>query len=408
MGAILRRALAVAVLMCVWVSYAVGQTPPASTRKPSGADTDTAAKLKILEQLRQTGVLDDKEYETRKARLLAGSKAAPAADPATRQKLDALEAARKAGLLDDQEYARKREQILGGGGAAEPAAPRASGASKPYRHPIGLQFLHPVDWQVQEQGEALQLIPPNPGSDSRGPTEIYMITGERTEKAGIRDADDPRVGQFLDEQVKQLSPTLLRSGAPTPMATSTGKGVVYQWSAKTPEGKEIQARAFVNVLNGYGVILLAIAHRERLAAREPVLEQMFVSFGMGASRIEPALVGRWALVSNYALTNWSVNETAWSRARMASETKSVLTLQQDGTWTRVDDREMLAGAGGVWLEDKSRDTSRGRWYAGNGFLYRIWENDSWNTYKYAIQATPEGRQLRLATEKEGTLWREIR
>jgi len=408
MGAILRKTLAVALLTCVWVSYAVGQTPPASTRKASGADADTAAKLKILEQLRQTGVLDEKEYETRKARLLAGQRAAPAADPATQQKLSALDAARKAGILDDQEYARKREQILGGGGAAGPAAPRAGGTSKPYRHPIGFQFLQPADWQVREQGEALQLIPPNPGSDSRGPTEIYMITGERTDTEGIRGADDPRVGQFLDEQVKRLSPALSRSGAPTPVATSTGKGVVYQWSARSPEGKEIQARAFVNVLNGYGLILLAIGHRERLAAREPVLEQMFVSFGMGASRIEPELVGRWALVSNYALTNWSVNETAWSRARMASETKSVLTLQPDGAWTRIDDRETLAGAGGVWLENKSRDSSRGRWYAGNGFLYRIWENDSWNTYKYAIQATPEGRQLRLATEKEGTLWREIR
>ena len=65
---------------------------------------------------------------------------------------------------------------------------------------------------------------------------------------------------------------------------------------------------------------------------------------------------------------------------------------------------MIAGAGGVWLESKDTKESRGTWYAGNGSLHLIWDDKSWQEYKYEIRQTPQGARLLLASGGKGELW----
>jgi hypothetical protein len=71
---------------------------------------------------------------------------------------------------------------------------------------------------------------------------------------------------------------------------------------------------------------------------------------------------------------------------------------------------MLAGAGGIWIESNDRKTSKGKWYAGDGLLYLVTDDDLWETYRYEVRSAAggAGRQLRLASEKTGTLWSEGR
>jgi hypothetical protein len=106
-----------------------------------------------------------------------------------------------------------------------------------------------------------------------------------------------------------------------------------------------------------------------------------------------------------------MNEDAWSRARMVSESSTDLTLAGNGTWRRLYRSQMLAGAGGIWVESSDRKESKGKWYAGNGLLYLVTDDDLWETYKYEVKgaaAAGAGRQLKLATEKTGTLWKEAK
>jgi hypothetical protein len=249
-------------------------------------------------------------------------------------------------------------------------------------------------------GEALQLVPPDPGSNADGPTEAYIVFGESVAGSGIAAAADPKVGAYLDGQLQGLAPFLRRSGATGNYDLTRGKGAVYAWEGKNPKGNAVLARAYVAVFDDTAVALAAIGLKDRIDAREPAVRTMAASFGFGKGDLDPALARAWRFASNVALSNNSVYETAWSRANLASETTSTLELRADGTWTRTDVSQGLAGAGGVWIETGGTTVKKGRWNAGNGTLYLMYDDDSWTIYQYKL----EGATLRLANGNKGEVW----
>jgi hypothetical protein len=286
---------------------------------------------------------------------------------------------------------------------AKAPAPRpaiAPEAGKRYRHPLGLTLWHPADWTVKDMGEALQLVPPDPGSNADGPTEAYVVFGEGVAGTGIATAADPKVGAYLDGQLQGLAPFLRRAGATGGYDLSRGKGAVYAWEGKNPKGNAVLARAYVAVFDNTAVALAAIGLKDRIDARETAVRTMAASFGFGKGDLDPALARAWRFASNVALSNSSVYETAWSRASLASETTSTLELRADGTWTRTDVSQGLAGAGGVWIETGGTMVKKGRWNAGNGTLYLMYDDDSWTIYQYKL----EGATLRLARGNKGEVW----
>lgn len=278
---------------------------------------------------------------------------------------------------------------------------------KIYRHVIGFSFWYPEHWKVQELEEGLQLVPPNPASNAEGATELYFVAGESVAGEGIYRPDDPRVIEYLGEQVRTMFPSLQRTGNLSFIDMVKGKGIVLDWQARTPRGDVIGARVFASIIKDYGVMLIAIGIKEKLGTRDSDLRQMFASFGFGAAQRDTQLVGSWSLVSTHSIRNESPFETDWSKAKMVSETNSVLVFQADGTWTRTDDYQMLAGAGGLWIDSTEKTVNRGRWYAGEGLLHMIWEDNSWEDYKYEVKLTEQDRQLKRISGQSGETWKRV-
>ncbi|MBM4027228.1 MAG: SHOCT domain-containing protein [Planctomycetes bacterium] len=382
------------------------------TPAPAPTDPDVGRQLQALETARQAGVLNDQEYVAKKK--LLEDRQPRAVDPATQQKLEAIESAYGAGILSEEEYRQKRAQLLGAAprgpvpqSSAAPGAgvsPRLEG--KTYRHVIGFTFWHPADWSVTEHEEMLQLVPPNPSTTPQGePTEVYLILGDNSVgDEGITSPQDPRIAQFMDQAVAQLSPALKRIGTPAPLATATGQGVVMNWEGPSPRGGIVCARAYVSLINNYGVALVAICLKDRLPVREAELQRVFASFTFGAGERDLQIVGTWSFLTTSSLTNWSPFETAYSRAQMVSDRTATLVIEPGGTWRRRDQTQMIAGAGGVWLESNDTKDSQGTWYAGNGSLHLIWDDKSWQEYKYEIRQTADGVRLLLASAGKGELW----
>jgi len=382
-------------------------------------DGATRKKLAALEAARKSGILSDAEYTRKKAELMPA--ATPVIDEATRAKLVALETARKSGILSDAEYQRKKAALMGTPSVAppvrppagtppavqpRPAAPAVPTATKgkTYRHLIGFTFWYPDTWTVKEQQGPLLLVPPNPGTQNGEPTEAYVIIGESLTGEGITSADDPRVIAYLHQQVQGISSILQRAGGATPVAMSKGKGIELNWQGKNPQGQRVVARAFATVINNYGVALVAVGLEDRVKARDAELRKVFSSFGFGQGQKDPQLLGRWQLFSTYGLRNDSPWVEPADRARMASDSSSVLTFGADGTWKRTDTHHMIALGSGVGLESKESNTKRGRWNAADGSLYMIWEDNSWEDYTYRIENTPQGRRLKLNAGKTGQVW----
>ncbi len=159
---------------------------------------------------------------------------------------------------------------------------------KAYRHSTGFSFLIPEGWSVAEQEGFLQVTPPNPSSADGAPTEMYFVLMEDASQGGIQNPEDPAVLEYLDSQVQSLSPALRRTGTTSPINMRAGRGVIVNWGA-TGTGGEVLARAFVGVANNYGLILIGMGLKQQIEARDPILRQMFSSFGFGELQQAPAV-----------------------------------------------------------------------------------------------------------------------
>jgi hypothetical protein len=286
---------------------------------------------------------------------------------------------------------------------------------KLYRHAIGFSFWHPSEWRVKENEDYLQIVPPDPSTNERGPEELYFIIGDTVEDEGITRADHPIVASYLDEFVRsKLTPTLQRSGGTTSCSTSKGQGVIYDWKTRSPNtGKTVLARAYTLIIRNHGVALLAFGVEDKVTARDKTLRQMFASFGFGEGKKDPRLVGAWVLESTHDIWNKSPYETPYTRARGYHQSKSRLTIRADGTWVRTDEWELLAMGGGtnpitgtaVMLDSgPQRSVSQGRWCAGGGTFYRSFKDGSWCDEKYRFQETARGVKLVLEDQKVKEVW----
>ena len=372
--------------------------------------SETQQKLRALEAAHQAGILSDQEYAQKKAALRA--QLGPQLDEATRRKLAALDAALQAGILNQEEYQRKKAALVRGATAARPATPVAPAAvpqrrpakkGSTFRHPIGFSCWYPQGWRIQEQGEALQFIPSNADMQR----ELYLLIGDSVAGEGITQPGHPMVVQYLDQQIKSLSYVLQYTERPMPVPMSSGQGVLLEWQAQGAQGQAVRARAYTCILRDFGVALIAFGMKDKLDARDGELRRMFASFGFGEGQKDPQIVGSWQLVSSSAVRNNSPFETAWSRAKMASESKSQIVFQTNGTWSRTDVSRTLAGAGGLWIDTgPQKSAQQGRWNAGGGVLYMMWQDGSWEEYKYQVRRTAQGRELRLVCDGRGEVWQE--
>jgi hypothetical protein len=275
---------------------------------------------------------------------------------------------------------------------------------KTYRHAIGFSFWYPADWTVKEQSDFLQLLPPDPGSTPEGPTELYFLVGESVSAEGITRADDPRVIQYLESQVRSVAPSLQRIEGSTPAGMARGQGTTLQWEAKSPKGDTVRATAHatahVSIIQGYGVALLAIGLKERLEARGAKLRQIFASFDFGSSEKDPQIVGTWQYEKNFWAGTYS------------STTVRTLVLKADGSFTMtgqfaasLDSKDSGGNDTGRVSGNSDRGADKGRWGAAGSRLYLFYDDGSYSEYKYYVEKQSDGKAMLLETGgKDKQLW----
>jgi hypothetical protein len=394
---------------------AAGPASPADGATGGGAATggsggaqaaDARARLQALEQARAAGVLTEDEYRQKKAALEAQlAPATPRIDPQTQQKLQALDAAKAAGVLSDQEYQAKRDALLKQAaiqGAAGPIV-NAGDDTVLYQHALGISFRHLRTWTLKEVDGGVQLTPPNAAVGAQGPEEVYFIAGQSVAAEGIAAPDDPRLVQLMEGQVRQFLPALQRVGQTEQIQIAGGRGIILDWEAVGANGATARARAFITVLRGHALALMAIGVREKVAARDAELRRMFASFNTSEVKVDGNLAGRWTLTGTYALRNDSQFETDFSRAKMVSDNSTQVDLRPDGTWTKVVRSHMIAGAGTTWIESNDTKTTQGHWRAGDGTLHMVDDKGASAQYRYQFVPGQNGRQVQLAGQT-GEIW----
>jgi hypothetical protein len=133
--------------------------------------------------------------------------------------------------------------------------------------------------------------PRRPRSAGQETAEAYLVFAEAAED--ITSAKDPRVVQFLDQQLGQMLPFLKRSGESEKIRAGAAPGILVTWEGDNPKGMTVHAHAFATVLKGYGIALVGLGDRKQIAAREKTLRGIFASFAAGEGQKDPQLVGMW-------------------------------------------------------------------------------------------------------------------
>lgn len=271
--------------------------------------------------------------------------------------------------------------------------PTEGSAWKVFKHPTGVSMSYPPTWQLRDLTGALQLIPPDAASNADGPTEAYIVSAQAAE--GITSAEDPRVINYLDLQMRQLAPFLQRTGQGEKVKAGTVPGVLLTWDGSNPRGLEVRAQTYAIVLKGYGIGVTALGGKNEIARREKIVRGVFASLAAGEGEKDPQLVGAWRF--------WSY--TSSKIVSSGTEQTRLLVLRADGTclWssqtessTQVSGKDYLGNEtywGGV--AGTSSDRDRGTWTAGAGRLYVTWQNGSLSEWGYRMIGTPGARRLYL-------------
>jgi hypothetical protein len=273
---------------------------------------------------------------------------------------------------------------------------------KTYRHPIGFTFWYPENWKVQETDAGLQLVPPDVKSNQYGPTEAYLIIGESA--GDISRPDDPRIVQYLEGQLMTILPFVKRTGEVESVRASSGPGALITWEGQNPMGMQIRARVFVVLLKGYGVAFAGLGEKDRIEARESTLRAIFSTFGFGEGEKDLTLVGTWRYESHFFSGTFS------------STTLRYMVLRPDGTLSSggrllasMEHKDQYGDPTGSTTADTGEDSGeRGRWGAGNGKLYLIWDDGSYAEYGYYVEGAPGSRKMLLKpSDGKNELWEEV-
>lgn len=263
---------------------------------------------------------------------------------------------------------------------------------KTYKHPVGLMMRYPADWTLQETQGMLQLVPPNPASSAAGATELYIVSGSPV--GDITSAQDPRFIQAIEMIVGKLFPFLQRTGGVEQVRAGNEPGVALKWEGQNPTGLAVRAQVFATVLKGFGISVLAVGDKARIAARENVTRGIFTSFGAFEGEKDPQVVGTWK--SGVADNGMLIKDAAGRvSTTSASDSSDRYTISPDGTISKVSHSRTIVNAPGVSLDTgDSYETTKGTWAAGSGKFVVFWENGKSNEWTYQVTAEP-GRSRRL-------------
>jgi len=295
---------------------------------------------------------------------------------------------------------------------ATDSASRSSSAARSgqtFRHPLGFSFWYPESWQVKmdEEEDYYQLVPPGSSSAGNQQGGYYAVLAADLTGTGIQRPDDPQVIAYFEQRLATITPGWQRTGPAQPMPNSAGSGAHLQWQT-TVGGTTLIAHAYVCIFETHGLALICVGRNGSLARYESDLQAVFASFSFGAPQIDQQLVGKWHYLATSSLTNNSLYETSYSRVSAVTDNNETLQFFPDGRWANESSSHMIAGSAEVgFMESNDISTTRGRWNANGRILYRLWENSSWQDYKYVLKQTENGLRLILQRGDEGVVYERI-
>lgn len=270
---------------------------------------------------------------------------------------------------------------------------------KLFKHPLGLSFGYPGDWELKKLEEGVyQLFPP--GADRTN--EVILIVGIPTE--GITDPKDPRVLMGSDEFIaSNISPLLKRKGGAEPGKDAHGRGVVMVYEGPGATGAPIQAKLHTTILKAYSVSMLALMKPEKIAERQADLTKIFATFRAGKAEIDPRLVGQWAYMTETIIDSASSGGRRPGDASLVGNHQRTAVLQSDGSMSLRTVSQSFASGSGVFIESKSDNTEKGGWAASEGKLILVWADGTASEYKF--QLVDGGDRLILEGEGRRVEWK---
>lgn len=246
---------------------------------------------------------------------------------------------------------------------------------KEYVHPSGGKFKYPADWKLDELDGALKLTPPDAQEG-----EAYLVLAEQAQ--GATDPGTPEILAYLDSQVQAQLPFMKRTGQPEKATAGAGKGVMLIWDGKSAD-KEIRVRAYVTILKGYGVALVAAGPKDRIDAKDKILREIFYTFGWGQGKLDTNLVGEW--------TYWGYKGS--SNYGYGKETRAYAVLRADGTFSYSNDSETAISASTGSLVSRRGSGWNGTWTADGTTLFLNFEDGTSDSFPYKFKQ--EGQNVFL-------------
>lgn len=246
------------------------------------------------------------------------------------------------------------------------------GSGKEYTHASGGKFRYPSDWTLKEAEEGLILTPP----DMVEGKEFFIITGEKAE--GATDPTSKIVADYLNQAVNTVAPGAKRVGGIEPAAAGNAKGGIYTWDG-TVNGQESRIRAYVTILKGYGISLVAVGPKDKVEARDKQLRSIFYTFGWGQGKIDQRIVGKWQFYSY----------------KSGRETKATAVLGADGTFSYDSSSEFSANLSGKdsggnelwtgWVNSRGGSGWKGTWFADGSEITLNFEDGTSETWDYRFE-----------------------
>jgi hypothetical protein len=259
--------------------------------------------------------------------------------------------------------------------------------AKTYTHPIGISFVYPEDWSVRESAfTTLELIPSNPASNERGPTESYFLMA-----VGIRAsrASDPLLVEQLKGLMKQIAPFLAAQADAERLAQPL-KSAVMRWSGASPAGIQARADAYILPGSSLSIALIAIGEEKAIESRQDALRKVFATFHFVHGLRDLKLAGGWNNSTDQTYMRLRKDGRFEATQSGASSQTAPQTETQTQTQTQSAEESQSAG---------------GKWFAGKGKLYLLPDNSTPLTFSYDVKGEPGKRVLTLhdAAGQEQTL-----
>ncbi len=143
-----------------------------------------------------------------------------------------------------------------------------------FRHKDGWVVRFPDGWTTVQGPDGLAITPPAAGEES------HLMVSEPS--PGVERADDPRVADGLDQQVRGVVDFVRLQGKPETLRLAACEAAVYTWAGKRADGKDFVVRAYVAIFDGRAIAWIAFGAADAVAARDPAVRRIFATLPDGA------------------------------------------------------------------------------------------------------------------------------